>query len=91
MNYPVDLFYTIPGSLSDAVKTQYAYSSIMQAFGKLLVGYASSNTYTVSTVSTYTSWDMMNINWAEGPAVQSGLESLFQNLTLSLLSNDDFM
>lgn len=67
-----------------------SYSSMMQAFGKLLVGDSSSAPYTVAK-SFFTSWQILNINWSESTAIQSGLESLFQNFTLSLLSSDNFM
>ena len=70
--------------------SRLSYLCMMQAFGKLLVGYSATSQYISTILSYYTVWQIMDINWSEGPAVQRGLESLFQNFTLSLLSNDQF-
>jgi hypothetical protein len=68
-----------------------SYLSMMQAFGKLLVGYSYTDMNVVSPLAVYTSWQIVDIDWSKGPAVQSGLESLFQNFTLSMLSQNDFV
>ena len=74
-----------------AASSWLSYLCIMQAFGKLLVGYSTNSQYDLASFATYSSWQIMDIDWSKGPAVQSGLESLFQNLTLSMLSQDDFV
>jgi hypothetical protein len=68
-----------------------SYLCMMQAFGKLLVGYSSNSQYDQASHASYSSWQIMDIDWSRGPAVQSGLESLFQNFTLSMLSQKDFV
>ena len=71
-------------------EARLAYLSLMQAFGKLLVGYSTTNQYNPTTLPAYTSWQIMDIDWSQAIDVQRGLESLFQNLTLSLLSAAEF-
>jgi hypothetical protein len=71
-----------------------SYLSIMDAFGKMLVGNSIRNDYgvAVDTSMVYlTSSKILNIDWASGEAVARGLEQLFQNITLSLLSDDGLM
>lgn len=67
-----------------------SYSSMMDAFGKLLVGIVSVSHYNIDT-SYFTSWNIMSIDWSRAEAVQEGLEQLFQNITLSLLSDEGLM
>lgn len=64
------------------------YLGMMQALGKLLVGWTYWNQY--GTTTSYTSRDLISIDWDKPSAVQAGLESLFQNMTLSLPSVDVF-
>lgn len=59
------------------------YQSIMESYGRLLVG--SEWERDGFTVNDKTSWNMLSINWTSRAAAQSGLEELFQNLTLSML------
>lgn len=66
-----------------------SYWSLMQAFGKILVGFSETNQY--GSYTSYTSWKITDIDWSRAPAVQTGLESLFQNLTLSVLSRPEFL
>jgi hypothetical protein len=67
-----------------------SYSAVMDAFGRLLVGSSSTSRYGVDR-ATRTSWKMMNIDWSDGQAVIHDLEQMFQNITLSLLSDDGLM
>ncbi|KAK5047145.1 hypothetical protein LTR84_007088 [Exophiala bonariae] len=67
----------------------HSYTAIMEAFGKLLVGasiYGSGSGYTAQTV--YSTYAYLNVNWNESKNVPGDLERLFQNITLSMLSND---
>lgn len=38
-----------------------------------------------------TSWKIIDIDWPDGQAVIRDLEQVFQNITLSLLSDDGLM
>lgn len=67
-----------------------SYLAMMTAYGKLLVGIDMESHYRIET-PLYTSWNMMDIDWSRSEAVQSGLEELFQNYTLNLLSDSRFM
>jgi len=67
-----------------------SYAAVMDAFGQLLVGQAKKDKYAVETV-TSTIWKLSPFNWEDGPSVAEGLEQLFQNTTLSLLSDDALM
>ena len=66
-----------------------SYQSIMDAFGRLLVGYEWDRDGFVTTEKT--SWNMLAIDWTSREKTQSGLEQLFQNITLSLLSTPSLM
>ena len=72
-----------------------AYAGIMEAFGRLLVGKyqePSGGPDGFSAGQTYaTSFNIIGIDWTSSEHVQTGLQGLFQNITLSLLSRDDFM
>ena len=83
-----DFGYNYRSSNATASKL-LSYMCMMQAFGKLLVGYSKNSQYDQASLAKYSSWQIMDIDWSRGPAVQSGLEALFQNLTLSMLSNDN--
>ena len=77
-----------PYSVTAAAIT--SYSSMMDAFGRLLVGTTFTDHYSIRTVY-FTSWNIMAIDWSRAEAVQAGLEQLFQNFTLSLLSDEGLM
>lgn len=66
-----------------------SYRGIMQTFGKILLGYSYYNQY--SDYTKWTSSKLIDVDWDSAPAVQTGLERLFQNMTLSMLSNDTFV
>jgi hypothetical protein len=63
-----------------------SYTAMMDSFGRLLVGRAGENHYG-SEKTSYTSYAIMGIDWSDGLAIQHGLEQLFQNYTISLLSD----
>lgn len=63
-----------------------SYLAIMEALGKMLVGNATHSHYG-SYTDHLTNWRLFEIDWSDGEAVRGGLESLFQNITLSLLSD----
>ncbi len=70
----------------------YSYMSVMGAFGKLLVGasrYGGMDRGTVNTV--FSSYLLLNIHWEGTNNIHGVLEELFQNITLSMLSNDTLM
>lgn len=72
----------------DIVKQQaqrICYQSIMESFGKLLIGFTV--LMYVYTFTTATKWNMLSIDWTSRDTAQKGLEELFQNITLSILSN----
>lgn len=77
------------GIYDENATTQHmlSYAAVMDAFGQLLVGQAKKDKYAVETV-TSTIWKLSPFNWEDGPSVAEGLEQLFQNTTLSLLSDD---
>lgn len=58
-----------------------SYLAVMDAFGKMLVGNATNDPRYGQVNDHLTSWKMMNIDWSDGEATRSGLESLFQNIT----------
>lgn len=66
-----------------------SYASVMDAFGRLLVGYASFDQYG-SNDTVQTSYNLLSIDWYDTNSTYQGLESLFRNITLSFLSNSDF-
>jgi hypothetical protein len=76
-----------PNATANAV---ISYSAMMNAYGKLLVGIDESSHYVIDA-PFYTSWNIMDIDWSRSEAVQIGLEQLFQNYTLSLLSDSGLM
>jgi hypothetical protein len=59
------------------------YQSIMDSYGRLLVGYEWERDG--FTVNEKTSWNMISIDWTSRVTTQRGLEELFQNLTLSMM------
>lgn len=68
---------------------QYSYQSVMDAMGKLLVGYGFAQND--ATETTYTSFLRTYVNWNELEATQRGLEELFQNITMSMFSSSDLL
>ena len=71
-----------PNTTSEVI----SYSAIMEAFGRMFVG-RSVWPYRDLYQRYYTNYGITNIDWEHGDAVQRGMEQLFQNLTLSLLSD----
>jgi hypothetical protein len=67
-----------------------SYTAIMDALGKMLVGSSIQSHYGPNT-AYLTSSNILNIDWSSGEAVVTGLEQLFQNITLSLLSDEGLM
>ncbi|KAF2748562.1 hypothetical protein M011DRAFT_525633 [Sporormia fimetaria CBS 119925] len=60
------------------------YQSVMEAFGRLLVGWETQEDGEVITWRTC--WRMMAMKWNSGDDTRTGLGSLFENITLSMLS-----
>jgi hypothetical protein len=67
-----------------------SYAAVMDAFGQILVGEAKKFKYS-NEEFTSAIWKLAPINWEDGASVAQGLEGLFQNITLSLLSDDALM
>lgn len=83
---PVYLVKEIPvgGGWAARDAQRMSYQAIMHSFGRLLVG---SEYWRDGFVTTsMTSWNMMGIDWKTRNGTQQGLEQLFQNITLSMLS-----
>jgi hypothetical protein len=59
------------------------YQSIMDSFGRLVVGQQS---WRDGRTDTQGNWNMVPIDWTTRNGTQQGLEDVFQNITLSLLS-----
>ena len=67
-----------------------AYDAIMAAFGSILVGTASRDRY--GHMKTWsTNYAVLAIDWSDEKAMRRGLEELFQNITLSMLSDSSLM
>jgi hypothetical protein len=84
---------TMTGSLESNLETKRAvgyYTEIMDAYGKMLVGSSTSSYYGVGHAYLARA-KILSINWSSGEAVATGLEQLFQNITLSLFSEDGLM
>jgi hypothetical protein len=60
-----------------------SYQSIMDSFGRLMVGW---DHVRDGGTTTKGSWNMMAIDWKTRESSQWGIEQLFQNITLSMLS-----
>lgn len=78
----------VPFSAKDAQVS--SYGTVMQAFSTLLIGRSSNDRYNGDTTD-HTSWKIIDIDWSDGSVVQRGLEQLFQNITLSVLSDQGLM
>jgi hypothetical protein len=61
-----------------------SYQAIMESFGRLLAGYEWWRDGFVVTQAS--SWNMMSIDWTTREGAQKGVEQLFENITLSMLS-----
>jgi hypothetical protein len=86
--------YDAPGSTrsgfgGDNTTAGDSYMAMMSAFDNLLVGTASIDV--TGRDIQLTRWDLVTVDWSRAEAVQRGLESLFQNFTLSLLSDPGLM
>jgi hypothetical protein len=84
---------TMTGSLESNLETKRAvgyYTEIMDAYGKMLVGSSTSSYYGAGHAYLARA-KILSINWSSGEAVATGLEQLFQNITLSLFSEDGLM
>jgi len=66
-------------------RTAASYLATMGAFGKFLVGYRMLDVFSGLTTAR-TAFPIMSIDWIGGEAAARGLEQLFQNITLSILS-----
>ncbi|KAF2019622.1 hypothetical protein BU24DRAFT_448077 [Aaosphaeria arxii CBS 175.79] len=64
-----------------------SYGMVMDAFGQMLLGEARRTRDNTQRV-TSTIWKLVDIDWKDSSAVTRGLEGLFQNITLSLASDD---
>lgn len=67
-----------------------SYAVIMDAFGKIVVGSSVYNRYDTGTAFSTVS-KILPIDWSSGEAVATYMEQLFQNITLSMLSDDGLM
>ncbi|OAL43468.1 hypothetical protein IQ07DRAFT_292964 [Pyrenochaeta sp. DS3sAY3a] len=74
---------------ADTIAQRICYQSIMDSFGRLLAGYEWWRDGFVMTQRT--SWNMMAIDWTTRDGAQEGLEILFQNITLSMLSTSSLI
>jgi hypothetical protein len=67
-----------------------SYLTVMSSFGKLLVG-SGYWTHYGGSGSYVSSWAILDIDWADRDSIPQQLERLFQNITLSLLSDSGLM
>jgi hypothetical protein len=68
---------------------QYSYQAVMDVFGKLLVGYGYAQNS--GTQVYYSSFQRTYVNWNELEKTQRDLETLFQNITLSMFSRSSLL
>jgi hypothetical protein len=91
VNIPKDIEYSMEqyhdGTLGHTTQ-RICYQSIMDSFGRLLVGREMKRDGTIFTTG---SWNMVPIEWTTRNGTQKGLEQLFQNITLSMLSVPSLM
>lgn len=71
--------------------TRFAYQSVMDVFGKLLVGYARAQSQVEGTEVYYSSFERTSVDWQDKIQMGADLETLFQNITLSLFSNSNLL
>lgn len=81
-------FQSLP--LREGQDEYLSYLTIMSAFGKILAGTGSWNHYGGGG-AYLSSWDILDINWETRETIPRQLEQLFQNITLSLLSDSGLM
>jgi hypothetical protein len=91
---PVDypLYSSNPYAYEDnaTANSILSYHIVMGAFTQMVSGKATTDKYRSQQI-TSTIWKLAHIDWGVGPAVADGLEGIFQNITLSLLSDDALM
>jgi hypothetical protein len=81
---------TMTRSNPDTEPAVMSYTAIMDAFGKMLGGTSTKSRF--GDQKTYlTSANVLDVDWSSGEAVARDLEQMFQNITLSLLSDDRLM
>lgn len=68
---------------------RYTYQSVMDTFGQLLVGYAYSQNGGEQV--HYTSHLRTHIQWGDLEGTQRQMETLFQNMTLSMFSSSNLL
>lgn len=73
----------------ELAENTYTYQSVMDVFGKLLVGYASAQNS--GSKYLYTSFQRTLPTFRDLEQTQTDLETLFQNMTLSMFSNTDLL
>lgn len=78
-----------PSMSADGI--HYSYQAVMDVFGKLLVGTAIAQGSVVGTQVFYSSFQRTNVNWYDKIQMQADLETLFQNITLSLFSSPSLL
>lgn len=82
-----DWYFSDKGA-ADVVQMQaqrICYQSIMESLGRLLVGYQWwSDGYKITDRGN---WATTTINWTSRDTAQQGVEEMFQNITLSMLSS----
>jgi len=91
VNAPQDISEWHRGAMNnnfEGVKQQaqrISDQAVMDCLGRLLVGYEWWNDGYV--VTQQTSWSMMSIDWTNRVKAQQGVEELFENITLSMMSS----
>lgn len=89
-NNPIAAYDLASAFLEDLYDRTVSYLAVMRAFGKLFVGTGFWDHY--GSDDTYSSiFDLIHINWENRKSLPQQLEQLFQNITLSLLSDNNLM
>lgn len=80
-----------PGVSNDG--THYSYQAVMDVYGKLLVGYAiTQSSATANGMQVYySSFQRTSVHWYDMNQMRADLETLFQNITLSMFSNSNLL
>ena len=80
--------YSPTGNGDETVQAQgLCYEAIMDAFGKVLVGEKYSHFHDTQDRAYFTSSQYTSINWTAQDAAVDGLEQMFRNVTLSMMSS----